>query len=67
MDPKFINDRHHWRRQLRGNPLPWLLHPGTPAVRHLALRDLLGRPSADPEVADARAAAMASAMAGTRV
>jgi hypothetical protein len=53
-------ERKDWRRQLRGDPLPWLLDPDTPAVRHLALRDLLGRQSGDPEVADARAAALAS-------
>jgi hypothetical protein len=46
--------------QMDPNLLLWLLRPDTPAVRHLALRDLLGRSSADPEVADARAAAMAS-------
>ena len=60
MHRPFIDDREDWRRQLRGNPLPWLLHPDSPAVRHVALRDLLGRPSGDPEVADARATAMAS-------
>ena len=53
-------DGEGWRRQLRGDPLPWLLHPDTPAVRHLALRDLLGRPSDDAEVVDARATAMAT-------
>jgi hypothetical protein len=38
----------------------WLLEPGTPAVRHLALRRLLGRPADDPEVVEARAQAMRS-------
>ena len=55
-----VRESRDWRWQLRGDPLPWLLDADTPAVRHLALRDLLGRPSGDPEVADARAAAMAS-------
>ena len=41
--------------------LAWLLEPSDAAVRHLALRQLLGRSSADPEVAQARAAAMVSA------
>ena len=35
MDRPFIDDREDWRRQLRGNPLPWLLHPDSPAVRHV--------------------------------
>ena len=47
-----------WRDALRGDPLPWLLDEATPAVRHLALRQLLDRPADDPEVVGARAAAM---------
>jgi len=39
--------------------IDWLLEPETPAVRHATLRSLLGRPADDPEVATARAAAMA--------
>jgi hypothetical protein len=39
--------------------ISWLLEPGDPAVRHLALRRLLDRPVDDPEVIAARAAAMA--------
>ena len=46
---------------VKGDPLPWLLEASTPAVRHLALRRLLGRPADDPEVAAARAEAMAPA------
>ena len=61
MDRHVINDREDWRRQLRGNSLPWLLQSDTPAVRHLTLRDRLGRPSGDPEVADARALAFLGA------
>jgi hypothetical protein len=53
--PPSAND---WRAHLRGDPLPWLLEPSTPAVRHLALRQLLGYPAQDPEVATARRAAM---------
>ena len=41
-------------------PLTWLLEPSTPAVRHLALRELCGRPADDPEVCEARRAAMAT-------
>jgi len=37
--------------------LPWLLEESMPAVRHLALRDLLGRAADDPEVCLAREAA----------
>ena len=46
-----------WRTRLRADPLPWLLDASNPAVRHLALRDLLDRPADDPEVVDARNAA----------
>ncbi|MBP1705288.1 MAG: hypothetical protein H6Q36_1027 [Chloroflexi bacterium] len=47
-----------WRAALRGDPLPWLLDEATPAVRHLALRGLLGRAPEDPDVVSAREAAM---------
>ncbi len=46
-----------WRDRLRGDPLPWLLDEENPAVRHLALRDLLGRAADDPDVRAARDAA----------
>ena len=44
--------------RLNGDPLPWLLEESTPAVRHLALRRLLGRPADDPAVQAAQAEAM---------
>jgi hypothetical protein len=47
-----------WQATLKGDPLPWLLEDATPAVRHLALRQLLDRPEDAPEVRQARAAAM---------
>ena len=50
-----------WLDRLRDDPTPWLLDPTTPAVRHLALRQLLDRPIDDPEVAEAGTAAMAEA------
>jgi hypothetical protein len=53
-------ERAAWTECLRADPLPWLLDPTEPAVRHRALRELLGRPSHDPEVCEARTAAMAS-------
>jgi len=40
--------------------IEWLLEPEDPAVRHATLRSLLGRAAADPEVAEARAAAMSA-------
>jgi hypothetical protein len=46
----------NWRDRLRDDPLPWLLDEANPAVRHLALRDLLDG-SPDDEIAAARAAA----------
>ena len=58
-----------WRARLRDDPLPWLLDEANPAVRHLALRDLLDRPADDPDLVDARNAAtltdpIASILAG---
>lgn len=47
-----------WRDRLNGDPLPWLLDEAAPAVRHRALRELLGHPVDDPEVDAARLAAM---------
>ncbi len=49
-----------WRQLLNGDPLPWLLEPECPAVRHLALQLLLERSEDDPEVVDARDRAMNS-------
>jgi hypothetical protein len=49
-----------WAALLNGDPLPWLLAEDTPAVRHLALRQLLDRAEEDPEVCEARVAAMRS-------
>lgn len=46
-----------WRSRLRGDPLPWLLDEANPAVRHLALRHLLGRGGDDADVRAARDAA----------
>ena len=47
-----------WRAALRGDPVPWLLETADPAVRHLALTQLLDEPSDAPAVRRARAAAM---------
>ncbi len=47
-----------WQGMLKGDPLPWLLEADAPAVRHLALRQLLDQPEDAPEVRQARAAAM---------
>lgn len=49
-----------WLRVLNGDPLPWLLDEAAPAVRHLALRQLLDEPPDAPVVVEARAAAMRS-------
>jgi len=48
-----------WTDRLRGDPLPWLLDPETPPVRAATLQRLLDRPTDDPDVISARAAAMA--------
>jgi hypothetical protein len=49
-----------WQAVLNGDPLPWLLEsdPGNPSVRYLTLRDILGRPLADPDVQKAREVVM---------
>jgi hypothetical protein len=49
-----------WLTDLKGDPLPWLLEDENPAVRHLALRDLMDLPDGDPELVDARRAAHVS-------
>lgn len=51
-----------WLHKLNDDPMPWLLEtdPDTPGVRYFALRDLLGRPADDPEVAAAQRAVMTS-------
>jgi hypothetical protein len=49
-----------WLRQLRADPRPWLLEDGDPAVKHLALRQLMDIPQDAVEVQDARARAMAT-------
>ena len=49
-----------WARALRADSLDWLLEPSTPAVRHLALRQLLDRPPDDPDVVASGASAMAA-------
>lgn len=48
----------NWQAMLKYDPLPWLLEEETPAVRHLALRQLLDQPENAPEVRQAREAAM---------
>jgi hypothetical protein len=53
-----VGGTEDWRRALRGDPLPWLLETGDPAVRHLALRRLLDEPEDAPAVRRAGAAAM---------
>jgi hypothetical protein len=45
---------------LRADPLEWLLEPGDPAIRHLALQQLLDRSAGDPVVATSRLRAMAA-------
>jgi hypothetical protein len=49
-----------WQDPLRGDALTWLLEPADPGVRYLALRDLVGRPADDPELAAARREAHAA-------
>jgi hypothetical protein len=53
-------DSPAWTQVLHGDPLPWLLEPSNPPVRHLALKRLLDRPPTDPEVVAAQHAAMSA-------
>lgn len=43
-----------WQELLKGDPISWLLEPNDPGVRYLALRDLVGRSTEDPELVEAR-------------
>ena len=45
-----------WLELLNDDPLPWLIEPNNPSVRHFALTDLLDRPADDPDVVTAQAA-----------
>jgi hypothetical protein len=47
-----------WLEQLKADPRPWLLEESHPAVRAATLTRLLGRPTTDPEVGEARSQAM---------
>jgi hypothetical protein len=47
----------NWQGQLNGDPLPWLLEPGEPGMRYLALRDLLDCPAGDDDLQVAKRAA----------
>lgn len=49
-----------WQAALRADPLDWLLGSEDPAVRHLALRQLLDREADDPDVTASRRLAMAA-------
>jgi len=42
------------RNKLNHDVISWLLEPDEPGVRYLALRDVLDRPSDDPELIEAR-------------
>ncbi len=46
-----------WKDQLRSDSLPWLLEPGNPGVRYLAMRDVLELPAEDRELKSARKSA----------
>lgn len=48
----------NWRRELRGDPIPWLLERDNAAVRHMTLRLLLERDEDDRDVRDAQRTAM---------
>jgi len=43
-------------KNLKGDPLPWLLDPENPSIRYWTLLDILERAPDDPEVLEARSA-----------
>jgi hypothetical protein len=51
---------NNWQDLLKADPLPWLLErdEANPGVRFFALRDLLNRPTDDPELVAAQAEVM---------
>jgi hypothetical protein len=49
-----------WQTLLRGDPIPWLLERSDPAVRALALRQILDRGPRDAELREAQQRAMSS-------
>jgi hypothetical protein len=53
---------YDWLEWLNDDPLPWLLEDDSenPAVRYFALKELLDKPPADPEVVEARQALMST-------
>ncbi|MFN2281842.1 MAG: prenyltransferase/squalene oxidase repeat-containing protein [Anaerolineales bacterium] len=46
----------YWQENLTADPTPWLMEPGNPAIRFLALRDLFESPALDIEVQEAQKA-----------
>lgn len=49
-----------WLEHVRADPIPWLSAPDDPAVRAATLLRLLHRPPDDPEIVQARRAAMSA-------
>jgi len=45
---------NRWVDRVNANPLPWLLDESTPAVRHLALRELMDLPNDHPKWSGSR-------------
>jgi len=43
-----------WKSVLKSDPIDWLLEKENPSVRFFALRDILEKPEADPEVKNAK-------------
>ena len=46
----------YYQSLLKADPTDWLLEESEPSVRYFTLRDILGRPEDDPQVAQARQA-----------
>lgn len=51
-----MNNLTDWSLYLQNAPLPWLLEPTVPSIRFWTLRDILDRPTGDPELAAAQTA-----------
>lgn len=52
-----------WKTALKADPTDWLLEKDNPSVRYYALRDIIGMPESDAEVAGAKKDIMSSGIA----
>jgi hypothetical protein len=46
--------KEDFKNYLKSDPIPWLLEGNNPSVRYFTLKDILGKPEDDPDVAEAK-------------